>query len=285
MPFRTNTNINNVPKASTPLFLKGEIRRRQGYGGTGGKRITKPTFGFFSREKKFPSCPAYSFTLIELVVAIAIIAISTTMATAYLRPESPSRTLDNACREFETFCSGVRFRATEEGCEWKVCFDPDENGFVAYRAPEEKLILPDSDEEEEEEVDEVEAAVEAHQERMNVRTIGEAGDEEEEANISNAPPVLRWKLPESVEFTTEEEKEDDLAVSERLEVFRFYADGAGGGGNRLVFSIEELKKTFAVSKLTGQLLVYDGSPEDVDEMLESEENIGGDAPASGEEQR
>ena len=60
---------------STPLFLKGEIRRRQGYGGTWGKRITKPTFGFFSREKKFPSLPAYSFTLIELLVVIAIIAI------------------------------------------------------------------------------------------------------------------------------------------------------------------------------------------------------------------
>ena len=64
---------------STPLFLKGEIRRRQGYGGTGGKRITKPTFGFFSREKKFPSLPAYSFTLIELLVVIAIIAILAAM--------------------------------------------------------------------------------------------------------------------------------------------------------------------------------------------------------------
>ena len=67
-----------LPK-STPLFLKGEIRRRQGYGGTGGKRITKPTFGFFSREKKFPSLPAYSFTLIELLVVIAIIAILAAM--------------------------------------------------------------------------------------------------------------------------------------------------------------------------------------------------------------
>ena len=66
---------NKKTKASTPLFLKGEIRRRQGYGGTGGKRITKPTFGFFSREKKFPSLPAYSFTLIELLVVIAIIAV------------------------------------------------------------------------------------------------------------------------------------------------------------------------------------------------------------------
>ena len=75
----TETPHNNTAekeiKAGTPLFLKGEIRRRQGYGGTGGKRITKPTFGFFSREKKFLSCPAYSFTLIELLVVIAIIAI------------------------------------------------------------------------------------------------------------------------------------------------------------------------------------------------------------------
>ena len=222
------------------------------------------------------------FTLIELVVAIAIIAISTTMATAYLRAESPSRTLESACRDFETFCSSVRFRAAEEGMEWKVCFDPEDNTFVAYRAPEEKLILPDSDDETEEEVDEVEAAVEAHQERLNVRTIGEGSEEEEEeSSVSNAPPVLRWKLPEKLQFSTEEEKEEDLAVSERLEVFRFYADGAGGGGNRLVFAIDELKKTFAVSKLTGQLLVYDGSPEDVDEMLDSEDDTAEDnSPSS-----
>ena len=225
---------------------------------------------------------ALRFTLIELVVAIAIIAISTTMASAYLRAESPSRTLENACREFESFCSSVRFRATEEGMEWKVCFDPEDNTFVAYRAPEEKLILPDSDEDEEE-VDEVEAAIEAHQEKLNVRTIGEGSEEEEEAApVSNAPPVLRWKLPEKLQFTTEEEKEEDLAVSERLEVFRFYADGAGGGGNRLVFAIDELKKTFAVSKLTGQLLIYEGSPEDVDEMLSSEDNTIGDDSSPGD---
>ena len=225
-----------------------------------------------------------SFTLIELVVAIAIIAISTTMATAYLRTDSPSRTLENACREFETFCSSVRFRASEEGVDWKVCFDPDENTFVAYRAPEEKLILPDSDEDEEE-IDEVEAAIEEHQEKTNVRTIGEGSEESEsEGYVSNAPPVLRWKLPEKLEFNTEEEKEDELAVSERLEVFRFYADGTGGGGNRLVFAIDELKKTFAVSKLTGQLLVYEGSPEDVDEMLESETITVGEDPEPEKQQ-
>ena len=40
------------------------------------------------------------------------------------------------------------------------------------------------------------------------------------------------------------------------------------------------RKTFAVSKLTGQLLVYEGSPEDVDEMLASEENTVGEDSSS-----
>ena len=98
--------------------------------------------------------------------------------------------------------------------------------------------------------------------------IGEGNEEPERVQLT---PVLRWKLPEKLEFTTENQAEDDLAVSERLEIFRFYADGAGGGGNRLVFAAGELKQTFSISKLTGQLLRFEGSPEDVDERLASDE--------------
>ena len=208
-----------------------------------------------------------SFTLIELVVAIAIIAISTAMASAYLRAESPARTLENTAREFEAFCSRVRYRAAEAGEEWKVCYDPDSREFVAFKAAEQKIILPDS-EEDEAEVDEVEEAERIHHEKSNSRVIGEGNEEPERVQLT---PVLRWKLPEKLEFTTENQAEDDLAVSERLEIFRFYADGAGGGGNRLVFTAGELKQTFSISKLTGQLLRFEGSPEDVDERLASDE--------------
>ena len=207
------------------------------------------------------------FTLIELVVAIAIIAISATMAAAYLRAESPARTLENTSREFEAFCSRVRFRACEEGEEWKVCYEPDTKSFVAFKARETKVRLPDS-EDDETEVDEVEEAEQLHHEKINSQIVGEG---EEMKNAAPMMPVLRWKLPEKLEFSTENQAEDDLAVSERMEIFRFYADGMGGGGNRLVFAVGELKQTFSISKLTGQLLSYEGSPEDVDEKLASDE--------------
>ncbi|MBR2633542.1 MAG: prepilin-type N-terminal cleavage/methylation domain-containing protein [Lentisphaeria bacterium] len=214
-----------------------------------------------------------SFTLIELIVAIAIIAISATMAAAYLRSESPARRLENGSREFEAFCSSVRFRACEEGEEWKVCYEPDTRTFVAFKAREEKLKLPDS-EDEESGLDEVEEAEQLHYEKVNSRVTGEG---EEEKNAVPMMPVLRWKLPEKLEFSTENQSEDDLMISERLEIFRFYADGMGGGGNRLIFSTGELQQTFSVSKLTGQLLSFEGSPEDVDERLASDE------PDDGEE--
>lgn len=212
-------------------------------------------------------CFHTSFTLIELVVAIAIIAISATMASVYLRGESPAKTLENTGREFESFCSRVRYRAAETGEDWKVCYEPDSRQFVAYKAQEPKIILPDS-EEDESEVDEVEEAERLHHEKINTRIIGEGQEVMDKVPMM---PVFRWKLPEKLEFSTENQQEDDLAVSERLEVFRFYSDGSGGGGNRLVFGIGELKRTFSISKLTGQLLSYEGSPEDVDERLASDE--------------
>lgn len=207
-----------------------------------------------------------SFTLIELVVAIAIIAISTTMASAYLRAESPARVLENGSREFEAFCSRVRFRACEEGEEWKVCYEPESRTFIAYKAPEAKIVLPDS--EEEDEVDEVEEAERLHHEKINSRVLGE---EESAAQAAPQIPVMRWKMPEKLEFSTENQAENDLEVSERMEIFRFYADGAGGGGNRLIFAVGELKQTFSISKLTGQLLSQEGSPEDIDERISANE--------------
>lgn len=216
-------------------------------------------------QKKNMRAKHFDFTLIELVVAIAIIAISATMATTYLRAESPARALENASREFEAFCSRVRYRATEDGEEWKVCYEPETKSFVAFKAREQKLVLPDSEDDTIDE-DEVEEAERLHYEKINSREL-EADEREVKAPTL---PVLRWKLPERLEFNSENRSESDLAVDERLEVFRFYADGAGGGGNRLVFAVGELKQTFSVSKLTGQLLVQEGSPEEIDERLESD---------------
>ncbi len=71
------------------------------------------------------------FTLLELVVVIAIIAITTTLAVSVFRGESPVRKLENSALGFEAFCARVRYSAMENGSDRVVAFDPSAKRFVA----------------------------------------------------------------------------------------------------------------------------------------------------------
>lgn len=83
------------------------------------------------------------FTLLELVAAIAIIALAVGLAVSTLRSESPIQQLNNAALQFEEFCMRVRFQALENGADRIVAFHPEEKRFF-LRVPAE--FLPDKTE-------------------------------------------------------------------------------------------------------------------------------------------
>ena len=56
-----------------------------------------------------------TFTLLELVVVISILALASSLAVATFRGESPARQMENASLQFEAFCAKVRFNAMENG--------------------------------------------------------------------------------------------------------------------------------------------------------------------------
>ena len=188
------------------------------------------------------------FTLLELVVVIAIIALSSALAVAALRGESDAQKLEKASVGLEEYFARVRYRATEEGATWEVYFNADARSFAACRrmtaAEHEELTLD-----------------------------GEA-----------PPPVLSWKIPADVTMTGEEKDIDNKVetvekrvsiveqrrqdeedansdhIPEGVRMFYFYSDGFVGGDHRLEIKCGDLARTLEVSALTGRLIEI--KPED-----------------------
>lgn len=71
------------------------------------------------------------FTLLELMVVMAIIAITTTLAVSTFRGESPARKVENASLSFHAFCARVRYAAMENGADRVIAFDSAARRFVA----------------------------------------------------------------------------------------------------------------------------------------------------------
>ena len=182
------------------------------------------------------------FTLLELVVVIAIIALSTAMAVATLRGESDRQKLDNFSLNLEEYFSRVRFRATEEGETWEVYFDAAGRAFAACRrmsAAEHEALTLD----------------------------GEA-----------PPPVLKLGIPDNIEVAGVEKDADNKVetVEKRVSVVEqrrkdeddanadylppgermlyFYSDGFVGGAQTLEIKCGEIARSLEVSPLTGRLI-------------------------------
>ena len=183
------------------------------------------------------------FTLLELVVVIAVIALSTGLAVTTFRGESPARAMDSFSLNLDSYFARVRFRATEDGETWEVYLDASEHTFTACR-------------------------------KMS------AAEYEEYSEDNDAPPpVLKWSYPEKfligavetgddaeveivdkkltpVEIRREEAEQAEAEYRPAgVRLFYFYADGfVGGCGNRIKIDLEPLSRLYEVSPLTGRLL-------------------------------
>ena len=179
---------------------------------------------FFPRRRK---AAGKSFTLIELVVAIAIIALTLGIAVTALRGESPAQKLERSVYEISAFCARVRFRSAEEGRDWVLKYNPEESRFYAVAVSEEAE-----------------------------ENSGEFS-EKKESGDSDAPalPRLDLKLDKAFSFETEEGAENQLSSGEELEIFRFFPDGGASGSHKLILKLGGLQKVFHISKLTGRVMI------------------------------
>ena len=80
----------------------------------------------------------------------------------------------------------------------------------------------------------------------------DSGEEEEKISSGNDDEekiISRWKFPEDFSLDLEESDED----GELTELFRFFPDGGASGIRELTFSVKELKRSYRISPLSGQL--------------------------------
>ena len=189
-----------------------------------------------------------AFTLIELVVTISIIVLTVSLVVAVFRKESPARALENMELDLRSYCSRVRYRACETGRDWVINYDPDTKAFSAVPGKHVKFQMPGKD-------------------NKSASRNAETEDEEEFSYDDPENPYgstggyakLEWRLPQNIEFTTENGEEDSLMTGEQLEIFRFFPDGGGSGSGHLEFRCGELARIFKINKLTGRLSVMDKS--------------------------
>jgi len=216
----------------------------------------------------------FSFTLIEVVVVVAILSLTAALASTRFGGESPSRLLDNALTEFEGFCGRVRYRAVEEGLDWVVRYNAETRRFTAIRQMRRETKVRRSSED----ARTVDTEESLEEEEANSRP-DDNGEDEENATpsrfASDATAKLVWVLPEKVTFSVPDEEEEkepeesEEAVENGMELFRFFPDGACAGDTLLIFhSGETLAKTLSISKLTGRMITKDGdatiNPEESD---------------------
>ena len=169
------------------------------------------------------------FTLLELVVAIAIIALTTALAVSAFRGESPARQMESAGLQFAAFCAKVRFQALENGADRTVVFYPETRTF--------KMAIPEEFQAKEEEAKE---------------------EEEEKLRLA----AVEWTLPENFELGTEFADKEREAEKEYFELFRFFSDGGASGSLKFELRYQTLRKVFDISPLTGLLTRNEGDEEE-----------------------
>ena len=190
---------------------------------------SRNVYSFLRKKSVFFLLPVQKkFTLIELVVVLAIIVISLGIAAATFRGDSASRQLERAATDFETFCARARFQAQEHGEDIIICFSPVTKEFTTKRNLTEEEL----------------AAEERKRQELT----------DEDAPMPDPPSVIRWKLPENTEINEENFAPEDAPEDDQYEVFRFFPDGGASGTRRFKLQCKTLSVTYDISPLTGLLI-------------------------------
>ena len=74
-----------------------------------------------------------TFTLVEVVVVIAIMIVTGAIAVSTMRSDSTERIIRSATNDFRSLCSRVRFKAMEMGQDRMVVYVPEERMFYMAR--------------------------------------------------------------------------------------------------------------------------------------------------------
>ena len=165
-----------------------------------------------------PVC-RHHFTLIEMIVVLAIMVIAVAVVAASFRGDAPSIVLDNAALDLEAYLAQVRYRAAEMGRDYVIRYP---------FGGKELIASPDYS-------------------RAELETI-------ELENVTSIEE-LKFRIPENCSMITESGAEKLLAQEQKLEIFRFFPDGGGSAANRPVLKCENLSRSFDIAFLTGRLTV------------------------------
>ena len=160
-----------------------------------------------------------AFTLIEMIVVLAIMVVAVAVVVATFRGDDPNIILDNAALNLESYLAQVRDRSAETGRDYVVRYP--------YGGAE-LIASPDYSRRELEQI-----------ELDNETTVDE----------------MKFKIPESCTMITESGVEKNLAQESRLEILRFYPDGGGSAANRPILKCKEMSRSFDISFITGRLVV------------------------------
>ena len=179
------------------------------------------------------------FTLVELVVVLAIIMVVAGIVALSFRGESDSVTINNAALELEAFIAMVRYRAAESGRDFVVKFQADGKSLIAS---------PDYSKEE--------------LEKFALENVSETESH-------------TWKVTDKCQLTTASGMERDMHNDDAAEVLRFFPDGGGSSVHSLVMKCGKLTKIVKISFLTGHISIVDGDGED-EEGVENSFPVGFD---------
>ena len=177
-----------------------------------------------------------NFTLLELVAVVAIMTLVLGISVSVLRKRSGPAQFENSVLTFRQFCMAARAQAAELGHERVLYYQPEERTF---RAGDVQPVEVDRD-----------AVV-----------LLEPPDQEPEMAEYETPAnfsKLKWVLPE--EYVMEMDSTGAPEESrERVELFHFFPDGSASGVREFRLQFRSWSRTLAISPLTGELRVEEGS--------------------------